>query len=339
MKTKPLSPISLIAVAAMLVACGGGGDGGGSGGVAASGGATTSASVALITSPTPPGSGVDAEELAAFNALNAQRSACGFGQLNWNTSLATAALGHADWQIKNNYISHNQIAGTLGFTGVNFSDRFIAAGLSNFVGTDEIAGFSGSNSKTGQGSRLVRELLSAPYHAFGLLGSYTDVGFAVRNATDAASTYGDRVLLQANLLYQSATGPQLPSSPAASAVRTYPCQGTTGTRFSLTGEEPNPVQGRDLSVNPIGHPVLIEAVNASSLLVISSASIAPQSGLAVTLLSTLTQSTDTNNIIRSNQAVLMPNAPLTANTTYNVSVTGTVDGTPFSSNFSWTTGS
>jgi hypothetical protein len=74
-------------------------------------------------------------------------------------------------------------------------------------------------------------------------------------------------------------------------------------------------------------------------LVIASASITPTAGgSSVTLLPNLTQTSDANGIVRTNQAVLIPNLPLLANTSYTVSITGTVNGTAFSTNFSWTTG-
>jgi uncharacterized protein YkwD len=55
-----------------------------------------------------------AEEKAAFALLNQERSSCGFGKLAQNAQLDTAAQGHADWLLKNNYTGHYQVAGTPG---------------------------------------------------------------------------------------------------------------------------------------------------------------------------------------------------------------------------------
>jgi uncharacterized protein YkwD len=331
-----------LALSALLTACGGGG-GDSSPSTVVPPTPTPpgpAVSVPLISSPTStPGAGVDVEAVAAFNLLNDQRAHCGFGRLNWSTSLETVAYGHANWSIVNNYSGHFQVSGTPGFTGVTFEDRFAAAGLSDFTGTDEIYTVIGSNAKTGRGAESVRQLLAAPYHALGLLGRFTQVGISVLNATETGSVHGPRVQAQLNLMYANATGPQVPSGVAVNAVRTYPCAGTTGTLRSLDGENPNPVPGRDLSTSPIGQPVMIEAVDADSAISITSASITPTAGgAAITLLPALTQANDTNGIIRSNQAVLMPNAPLAANTSYTVAVSGTVNGAAFSTTFSWTTG-
>jgi uncharacterized protein YkwD len=333
---------TMFSCAAILAACGGGGGADSPApapGLAPAPSPGPVASVPLITSPIAPPVGTDAEALAAWNTLNDQRSQCGFGKLNWNAALETAAAGHANWAILNNYTGHFQVAATPGFTGVSYQDRYVAAGLSDFTGTDEILAIFGSNSKTGRGNQSARLLLGAPYHALGLLDGHTNIGISVKNATEVGSLHGARVTSQYNLLYQNATGPQKPTGAAANAVRTYPCSGVTGTERLLDGETPNPVPGRDLLANPVGHPVMVEAVNSAAALVIASASITPTAGgSSVTLLPNLTQTSDANGIVRTNQAVLIPNLPLLANTSYTVSITGTVNGTAFSTNFSWTTG-
>ena len=338
-KTMSLKMNCLVAASAVLVGCGGGGGGG-----AASGGAAQApapapapASVSLITNPAVPAATVDPEAIAGFKKLISEREHCGFGKLNWNPQLAVAATGHADWQLINAFKGHYQTTGTPGFTGVEFSDRYIAAGYAApFVGTDEITSMLGSNDKNGEGVNGVKRLLSAPYHALGLLDGYVDVGIAVRNITDAGSNKNPRVVVQINPAYKVATGPQKPD--ASVLIRTYPCQGTTGTAYQLVNETPNPIPGRDLAANPIGQPIMIESPVKDAQLVITSASVIPSGGSQIALLSTLTNASDANGIIKANQAVLMPNLPLATSTVHSVSIAGTVNGTSFTRNFTFTTG-
>lgn len=118
-------------------------------------------------------------------------------------------------------------------------------------------------------------------------------------------------------------------------VLTYPCQGVTDTDYEVRAESPNPVPARDLSLQPIGQPVLIQALRGR-VLVISSVTFTGPLG-SVALLPTMTSSNDPNSILASNQAMVMPSAPLSANSTYTVAASGTQGGVAFSKSFSFTT--
>lgn len=333
--SKP-SLVYAICISALLAACGGGGGSEPAQPPVIVPPPVTSVSVPLITNPTLPPSGVDAEAVAAFNTLNAETARCGFGQRNWNSQLAVAAVGHADYQLLNSVRGHFQTANTPGFTGVGFEDRYTAAGYTGpFVGTDENTSTIGSNNKAGAGANAIRTLLSGPYHAIGMLGGYTDIGIAVRNNIDAGSTNA-RVVIQVNPAYKVATGPQVPASTVQ--VRTYPCQGSTDVAYELREESPNPTPGRNLATNPIGGAIVVESPINGAVLVITSATVIPQGGgSAVPLLTPLTSSNDGNGLIRQHQAVLMPDVPLASSTTYVVNIAGTVSGVPFTTNFSYTT--
>jgi uncharacterized protein YkwD len=335
---------SFIVVTALLTACGGGGGGGSQPAQPTTPAGPTqpaqpSSSVSLITTPVTPPASTDNEAVAALNYLSAERDRCGFGKLNWSAPLAVAAIGHADWQLVNNYLSHRQVTGTPGFTGVTFEDRYIAAGYASagqFAGTDEISSLIGTNTKTGEGAQSTRQLIAAPFHGIGLFSSYTDAGVAVRNATDVGSTHGPRVAIQINLGYKFNTGPQLPSSSVI--VRTYLCQGSTGSFYQVDNETPNPVPGRNLATNPIGAGILIDTPVLNGVLTITSASVTAPGNVNVPLLPTLTYASDTNGIIQPHQAVLIPDNALMPATTYSVSIAGNVNGTVFTRNFTYTTG-
>ena len=125
---RSLLSATLLCLVTLISACGGGGGGGGSSST------TTTvpvfvASNIINTAPTgmtyPGGS----EELQAFNLLNAERAACGYGYLSQNAFLDTSAVNHTRWLGVNNYAtSHYEEAlfssgpnvgtNTTGFTGV-----------------------------------------------------------------------------------------------------------------------------------------------------------------------------------------------------------------------------
>jgi uncharacterized protein YkwD len=342
--------LTLIAAAilstSMLVACGGGGGGGGGGvdvGVAVTVPVTIPTQLAdttLVTSipPTTYTPATESEEIAAFNFLNDERSRCGFGLVNQSTALDTAAKGHADWQIINNYSGHSQVAGTPSFTGVTFRDRMTAAGYTPITqGADEISTMVGTSVKTGFGVRSIKGLLSAPYHMSGLLTGFRDIGISVRNNIETGSTQGPRVLTQINLGTKSPAVNQL---IAESEVKTYPCAGSIDINRLLNNETPNPVPGRDLSINPLGTSIYI-AVRAGQTIAISNASMLNLSNAStVTLRTPVTSANDPNpGGYASHQAYVSADAPLPANTSFQVTVNGTNNGTMFSRTFQFSTGS
>lgn len=131
----PIYKLSTLVSVALLVACGGGGGGGTASTPTPNPTPTPTPTPTpvvvtsnIVTSVSTPTYAPVSEELAAFNLLNAERLRCGFGLLAQNPALDTAARGHADWLLINNYTGHYQIAGTTGFTGLTPDDRLVAAG-------------------------------------------------------------------------------------------------------------------------------------------------------------------------------------------------------------------
>lgn len=304
-----------------------------SGGTAS--GVNYAASSVVTSAPTETYTAASEEE-NAFNLLNAERSRCGFGYLTQNTLVDAAARSHADWQLINWINSHYESSGTTGYTGYNGGNRIQYQGYTNLLGYgDNIGMRTGTNSKTGYGVESIRGLLSAPFHSRSLLGYFRDVGFGVRNNVDAGSAnFG--VVSQINLAYSSTGGKQ---QPASEEVITYPCQGTTGVNYRLRNESPNPVPGRDLSTNPLGHPVVIRVHDNNSLSVTSVTMTSTSTNVGVTLRSVAqTRADDTNHFFTYNEAYVIPDAPLAQNTTYRVTIIGTNASVPFSKTFTFTTG-
>lgn len=327
----------LIFLVATLAACGGGGDP-----APTTSEPTTPSAVApkVTTVPTPTYTG---EELAAFTALNNARSSCGFGLLKQDTRLDQAAIGHADWQIYNRIAAHFQTSGTPLFTGVSPLDRILAQGYTDTQDAnvqDEFVYGTGTNDKTGFGAFSIKNLLNAPYHAAGLVGGFRDVGIAIRNMTDAGATdasSGRRVTVL-NPAFQNSAGSQQ-AAYGDTDVFTYPCAGSTNVARILSNEYPNPTPGRDLAVEPLGTTIHI-AIKEGHQLVINSASVTPVlGGQPVVMATSVTSANDPNGFFKPNQGYVATNAPLAANTTYQVNITGTNNGVAFSRSFSFTTGS
>ena len=81
---------------------------------------------AQLTVPTPVG--YDADRLAAFNRLNEIRLSAGLGMLAQNTEMDQAAQAHAAWMVANDSFTHDEVAGTPGFTGANWASGIEAFG-------------------------------------------------------------------------------------------------------------------------------------------------------------------------------------------------------------------
>lgn len=327
-------------LAGVLAACGGGDSS--SGAAAAPGGSSqvgTSATPGsgLSTAAPTPSYASGTEEFAAFEFLNAERGRCGFGVLAQNTKLDAAARAHADYQLVNDLFSHVEDAAAhpAGFTGATVVDRYAFQQYTNLGGAvDEISGITGRADKTGFGIGGMRNLLNAPYHLQGLMSGMRESGVAVRSSLDTG-TATPRVLLQWNGAYTQDAGPQL---LRADDVLTYPCDGAIGVERQLTNESPEPVPGRDLGASPLGTSVYVATRTGNALTLASAAMTNTRTGAAVALRPAVTAANDPQRAYGRNEAYVAADAPLDANTGYQVTVSGTNNGAAFTRTFTFTTG-
>lgn len=343
----PIKHIATLAVAVLIAGCGGGG-GGSDPAVAVpppilDSTPAPSVNSNIVTTVPAPTYAAGNEELAAFNLLNAERVSCGFGALTQNAALDTAARGHADWLLINGYSGHFQIASTTGFTGITPDDRLVASGygVSGSFQSNAEAENDGTGPKAGAAVTTIRRLLSAPYHMLEMIRGYRDVGTSVREKADVGLSPNNAHVLNMNFGYKNSDGPQV---AAAGSVRTYPCAGSTGIDYSMNGENPNPVPGRNLRASPLGSSIVV-AVDFGNTLVITNASmIKVSTGAVVTLRTPVVAANDPNAIngvsyFKNNEGFVSADAPLEANTQYQVTINGTSSGAAFSRTFSFTTGS
>ena len=343
-----LASSAALACALLLGACGGGG-----GSVAPSSSPNIgpapsvppsvyqAPAVALVASVPTPAYPVGSEELAAFETLNAVRSHCGFGLLAQNLKLDAAAVGHADWLIRNGYDGHYQDATLPGFTGVTPMDRGASSGYgqpSDVSVTNLLAGSHGPGaSKAGYGKKSVYMLLNAPYHGVGMLSGALEVGVAVRDHHDVGSPVGPRVQSDFDLGYRYATGSQ---EPAADAVLTFPCEGSTDVDRDLTNEDPNPVPGRDLAVQPLGTSVIVRVRRGQMLKITRASMTETLTGKVVALRAPVSTAhgNDPHGSLDIWEAYVAADRPLLPRTQYSAQLEGTNDGRVFSRSFTFTTG-
>ncbi|WP_175804548.1 CAP domain-containing protein [Burkholderia ambifaria] len=327
-KTTSLSAVSIAALL-VLAACGGGGDGGGSStgstgsGSGSSGGGSTP--VAVTGTLDSPQYAQGSAQLAAFNLLNQYRTQCGFPALQENTVLDQAAQAHALYQGLNGAVSDMESAGTQGFTGATYVDRAVHVGAPSTVfGTGVSAAYYTNTTLTDAeyGKNLITAWMSGVYHSPAVLypSKIVGIGSYKTSFNGFPDVWGSVSLLDTSA--QTMSGTPL----------TFPCQGVTGVAYSVSGEIPTPP---NVSASGWGTPIVV-AGNLSDAVILQSAAVSGPSGAVA--VQVLNASTDPNKQLGTYQAVAYPTSPLSPNTTYNVTLTGTVNGTPFSRSFSFTTG-
>lgn len=304
-------------LAALLAACGGGG-----GGDSATPVVPPPIAPPIVPPVSPPGAPVATGDTAldGFNWFNYRRTGIGLSALVRNARLDTAAAGHSNYLRLNNTVSHDQVAGSPGFTGASLENRLTAAGytLSRPYAYGEVISAAGDRS----GFYHAEELITAIYHRFVILEPvFKEMG------TGASTNSSNYTYFTADFAASGGYGPGL----GRGRIATYPADGQVmvPATFLSDTETPDPVPNQ----NAVGYPVSVHA-DISSNIVVTSFTIRPRNGAALTT-RLLSSATDTHT--SSHVAAIVPLTTLSANTAYDVSFTGTVDGVAVSRNWSFTT--
>ena len=306
------------ALAGALAACGGGGGGGGGGDAAptpappapAPAPLPTTPIAAQLTVPTP--IGYDADRLAAFNRLNEIRLSAGLGMVAQNTAMDQAAQAHAEWMIANDVLSHEEVAGTPGFTGENYARRDEHFGYVPVEGGEVMA--SGAHGDTG-----VDALVNMVYHRSLILAfEPVDVGIGWSGAISAHVV---------TPLVIDATRPGTDpvrglGQVAQSSIRGAACWPIDGARdvpLIMGLEIPSPVPAQN--VLTLGTPV---SVTVERLKTISSTQFTLTNSATGAVVTTqlLTNKNDPSGLVPESYIAVVPLAPLAANTTYRVDFIG-----------------
>lgn len=320
-----------LSLAAVLAACGGGGDGGTSSATDGSSGGTSGSSSQTVTGTVAtPQYAANSAQIAAFNLLNSYRTQCGFPALQENTVLDQAAQNHAKYMGLNNAVSDTETSGSTGFTGTSYQARAVAAGFPNTSNTGGVSSvystLTSSFTSTQAGQNLMYSWLAGVYHLGTVVFPITTIGIGEYENTVVSGGYN----------WTQAWGTLTLSNPQSQALSngplTFPCAGVTGVPYKSTAESPTPP---NVSGSGWGTPIVVMG-NSSDTIVLQSASVTGPSGSVA--LQILNSTTDPNKQIQPYQAVAYPTSPLLPNTQYSVTLTGTVNGTAYSRNFTFTTG-
>jgi uncharacterized protein YkwD len=356
MKKKLALTTLSFAAALALSACGGGGGSSTSSTPPATPPAGTGGN--LQTSVAPATYTAGTMQAQAFSQLNAYRSSMGVGLLAQDTALDTSAQAHALYLNTNigtgaiTGLSHDELSSLPNYYGDTPLSRAQKAGApaTEWVGED-VAGGIPQPDAASYAKNCLSRLLDTVYHLQDLTSGIEKIGIGfVQNS----GTYVDYTCSldsgevtnvvgapQANAFYIYG-GQQMPTDAIAHA----PISNETGVELAMTAEAPTPAP--DVA-NP-GRPIMVR-VNAASpgdVLTVSSFTLMAANGTQVAARiivpsaaltgSTSTATADVNNKFYPGVAILLPLAPLAANTTYTVSFSGARDGKPISLSWNFTTG-
>ena len=323
------NPFLWIAISSAIVlsACGGGSGGGSASSTptASSSSTTTATAQANVGTLSSPQYASGSYQLSAFQQLNNMRQQCGFPVLADNSLLDKAAQNHTNYMIANNVYGHYETQGNPDFTGVTPGDREAAVGYP-MASAGEVFAYGLTT-----GTAAITGLASIPYHTVVLFSDTAEEGMGfgtMQNGTDIFVTdFGNQSV--------SPTAPTISSAPL-----TYPCSGLTGVERQNTATEDTPpyINGAPAKNVPgsWGTPIAVEG-NLSDAITLTSVSVTGPNGAAVPV-SFYDSSDDPYNTLTPSDAFAIPNAPLAATTTYSVVASGTINGTPFTRSFSFTTG-
>jgi len=307
--------------AALLTACGGGG-----------GGSSSSPPVTNQPPVTPPPSNCVVSQpglpvatgdtaIDGFNWFNYRRSGIGLSMLTCNQFLNVAAVAHSNYLRLNNTVSHDEVSGNAGFTGVDPKARMQAAGYTFSGGWayGEVISAAGDKS----GFYHAEELITAIYHRFVIFEPQ------FREMGTGASTRGDGyTYFTADMAYTNGAGPGLGTGNLVA----YPADKQTAvpTSFDSDTESPDPVPNQ----KTVGYPISVHSDIGGTGITVTSFTVRPHNG--TNMLTRTVSNTDEGGTTQHAVAII-PLTPLTSNTTYDVSFTGTVDKLPVSKNWSFTT--
>lgn len=253
------------------------------------------------------------------NWINYRRGQIGVPLVPENAQINNAALGHSEYLRINNIMSHDQVAGRQGFTGVDLGARLNAAGYTLDANRGYAYGEVISGTNNGSGFFMAEELITAIYHRFVIFEPmFREIG---TGAATASSGYN---YFTADFASRDGYGPGI----ARGALVTWPFNGQTRVvpNFFSNTEQPDPVP----NANEVGYPISVHA-NLDSRVTVTSFTVRPRGGSDLSVLRVDPLSND------KPAAAIIPLQPLRAATQYDVSFTGTVNGAAITRAWSFTT--
>jgi hypothetical protein len=329
----------LVLAGGWAAGCGGGDSGGpggvadtggtpGEGGVSGSGGAALpgtggtsgirdagaggSEVAAPAECPAPP-EGASAEAIAALNAENTLRVAMKIPCATLVLTLCTAAQNHCNYYTTNQgsgtceaASAHSEVSGCPGFTGADPGARVKAAGYTG-RGWSECMAFMGNP------AGAVKMFVDSVYHRVPVLSPwYTDMGYAGSTGCDTMDF-----------------GPGA-AAAAKTVTAVYPYDGQIGVPLSFNGAQEGPTPPAPSTGWPSGYPVILygQGITVTAHQIVVDGSTTPLAHIWL----------DGDSTLGTAAKVLYTEAPLTANTTYRVTIDGSSSSGSLRFDWTFTTG-
>lgn len=311
------------AAALTLLACGGGGGGTTATQTVVTTDTGNAGGSAGTTVPVDPGAPALTGDIATdgLNWFNYRRSQIGVAQLTRNSLIDQAGLNHSIYQRSNNLVSHAEVAGKSGFTGVDLSARLAQAGYTFPTNASRAYGEVISATTNKSGVFMAEELITAIYHRFVVFEPMFKEFGGGAATTSTGYTY-----------FTTDFGARSGFGTGVTGLVTWPYNGQTSVapNFYSDYEEPDPVAG----INEVGYPVSVHA-NIDASVTVQSFTIQQRGGnnLSVKVLSASADPTYTGKSV----AAIVPLAPLKAATVYDVSFVGAVNNIAVTKTWSFTT--
>jgi hypothetical protein len=347
-----LQPWFLRASAACVLAIGMAACGGGGGGTStpATGNVLPTVSVSIPVATYATGSA----EKGAYTALQSARVLCGFGSVQQNPQLDAASLAHAKYlthvsvTTNTSLLSHYEsVTSDPFFTGYAPWNRSNVAGYGTQVAEILAATmwpYDISNPPVfpnleDRGKDAMLSLMNTVYHLIGAMYPGRDIGFGAD-----IQTWSSGNSRREEFRLGSLNGYENPHQNIVLGTRnmaTYPCQGSTDipSSFAPADESPNPFPNLTLSSQKVGPPIYLK-VDAGQVLVLTSYSVKQNNTTIPVTLIDYNYDLSVAGEVGQNEVFLVPSVALTPYTTYQVTVSGTINGTAFPGrSFSFSTGS
>ena len=260
--------------------------------------------------------GYDADRLAAFTRLNEIRLSAGLGMLAQSVLLDQAAQSHAAWIITNDSFTHEETAGTPGFTGARWPDRAEAAGYVPAEGSEDLVGLV-------HGAQGIDVLVNGVYHRAGVL-AFEPVDVGIGWSPGTAASIAMPLVIEITRPGTDATRSQGQLAQARiDGVAIWPIDGARDVPLRLGLESPNPVPSQD--VLTLGTPASI-TVDEETTVVVASFVLSNAVTDVVVPSQVLTSANDPNLSLPRSFAALVPLEALTVSTIYRVDFTGSTVG-------------
>ncbi|MGI8608387.1 MAG: CAP domain-containing protein [Candidatus Dormibacteria bacterium] len=256
------------------------------------------------------------EEQQALDTLNRARATAGLAPVHIDNRITSGATAHAYWWLFNLSLPavkglgiHREVPGSPGFTGVTMRDRSTRFGYPQASMAEDIT-------HRGDPAAAIKDWVDSVYHRFPLMIPTLDaIGFG-------EATGGGLPIDVLDMGYRNEAG-----DPHQIVV--YPAAGQADVPAAFLGNElPDPVPPG--GKYPTGYPVTLNFNQFVNVTTTVSQVRDPAGNLVDSYILPATHAEE-------NVLTILPRAPLQKKTTYQVHVTGTINGTDFTRDWSFTT--